>query len=79
LEDGVRFEVRDTGIGIPREAQELAQDFWTALHGMTDTTLTAGGTLVGLCLAAQSEPVHIGTDDNGRHMYSVNFDMITGR
>ncbi len=35
-----------------------------------------GTTHVLLCTASQSTPLYIGTDDNGRHLYSINFRIL---
>jgi hypothetical protein len=73
----LQFLVR--GSSDPRPAQALAQAIWTALHHLTETELTPGGTYVGHAWAMQSEPVSLGTDEQGRHEYSVNIAFATRR
>jgi hypothetical protein len=46
-------------------------DLLTAIDGL----LLGGGTYVVGCLGGQ--PAHMGTDENGRHEYSLNFQFVT--
>jgi hypothetical protein len=46
-------------------------DLLTAIDGL----LLGGGTYVVGCLGGQ--PAHMGTDENGRHEYSLNFEFVT--
>jgi hypothetical protein len=71
---GVQLQVR--GDTDPRTAFALAEALRVKLHGLSNLTL-ASGTLVKLITANQSQPVYIGTDENGRHQYSVNLSCIT--
>lgn len=59
-------------------AYALAVSIRTALHAQTNLTLTSG-LLVRQMTANQSRPVYIGTDENGRHQYSVNISLLTRR
>lgn len=60
----------------PRTAQSVAQALQDALHGLHDTTFDT--TRIMLCQCAQSQPVSLGPDDNGRYRYSINLNLITG-
>jgi hypothetical protein len=52
-----------------------AYDTWDAvyakMHGLRNVVLD-DGTLIVWCLARQANPVSIGTDDNDRHMFTMN-------
>jgi hypothetical protein len=54
----------------------------SALRSLFDNTFSTifceDGTEVLMCKCQQSEPMHIGVDDNGRHEYSNTFLLITG-
>lgn len=54
----------------------------SAIHALfNDSSIrefTPGGTRVMLCQCRQSEASHIGTDENGRHEYTINVATITG-
>lgn len=41
------------------------------------TNFMIGATSVVLCRAEQSSPLYIGTDENGRFLYSINFQLLT--
>ena len=59
---------------------QWALDMWRAvydrLHGLRNVQLPDGPLLI-YCLVRQSNPVSIGTDDNDRHMYTMNLRMET--
>lgn len=70
------------GTRDPRGAHELARDIFDAFmpaRGFDRTELVAGGAVVLSARAVQSEPVHIGVDENGRHRYSVNIELTVER
>jgi hypothetical protein len=62
----------------PRTAHELAWEIYDALHGQVNTNLGGLDYYIVLCQAANA-PGNIGQDDNRRHLYSINFNLITGR
>ncbi len=45
---------------------------YTKLHGLRNTTLP-GGTYLAFCIATQSSPFRLGTDENGRPSYTGNY------
>jgi hypothetical protein len=66
------------GSRSPRTAHDLAWAIYDALHGQINTTLGSPDYYFVLCQAAHV-PGSIGQDDNRRHLYSINFNLITGR
>lgn len=64
------------GTRDPRVGDALAQSLYDELQGFRGVLDPAGENIyVARCLAAQSAPVHIGTDENERHLYSLNFAL----
>lgn len=59
----------------PRAAKQRAQDIYDELQGFSSGTFVDGGTWIVSCIAAQSGPVRLGPDENGRHEFSLNFDL----
>ncbi len=59
----------------PVVAEAKAQEIFD--HFNIATNFNVGNSHVIFCEAQQSTPLYIGTDDNGRSIYSVNFNMIT--
>ena len=57
----------------PRTGYEKAMAIYDALHGFGSGAFVAGGYWVVKCEGIQSEPIYIGQDENGRHMYTLNF------
>lgn len=55
----------------PRWALDMWQAIYSRLHGLRNVTLPDGTYLV-YALVEQSSPIHIGTDDRGRYMFSMN-------
>lgn len=70
--DDPTVQILVRGTQDPRTGGERAQAIYGALQGLHDVALP-GGTWVVSCLGLQSGPVHIGSDGNGRHEYSLNF------
>lgn len=70
--DDVNVQVRVRGTADPRVSGDRAQAVYSALHGLSETTLP-GGVWVQDATANQAGPVSIGTDPAGRHEHTVNF------
>lgn len=61
--------------GHPATAEARAWEVYQFLNYKRD--FNVGATHVILCSAMQSSPMFIGTDENGRFIYSLNFKNIT--
>jgi hypothetical protein len=61
--------------GHPATAEAKAWEVYQLFN--YKRAFNVGDTHVILCNAMQSSPVFIGTDDNGRYIYSLNFRNIT--
>lgn len=59
----------------PRTAFNKAKSIYDTLHGFRNGVFFNGGLWVVSCLGMQSTPIHLGTDSNGRHEYSLNFKL----
>jgi hypothetical protein len=59
---------------LPANAESKANSIYANLHQKRDFIL--GNTRVILCSANQSSPVYIGSDANGRAVYSINFTVL---
>lgn len=59
----------------PRVGYEKALQIYDALHGFGSDRFIEGGHWVVKCEGIQSEPVYLGQDENGRHMYTLNFAL----
>lgn len=70
----VQFIIR--GTKDPRSAYARAMSIYNALHGFHSASFIAGGIYVVKCVGAQSAPVFMGTDGNGRHEFSINFELV---
>ena len=67
------------GTQDPRVGYEKALQIYDALHGFGGDRFIAGGYWVVKCEGIQSEPIYIGQDENGRHMYTLNFAIEVKR
>ena len=54
-------------------AEEQARAVYEALHQRSNFTI--GSSPVVGCFADQSAPIYVGTDENGRPHYSLNFTL----
>lgn len=75
LEDGafqllVRSESENSAL-----AEWTAQECYNQLHGMRHTTLVAGGDYILRIMCPQGGPINLGPDENGRMIYSLNFNI----
>lgn len=62
----------------PCDARHRAQAIFDALHGFHHDFLTAGGIWIVGARCLQGGPVHIGRDENLRHLFSLNFLFHVG-
>lgn len=69
----LHIEVRDTDRVT---AYERAKSIMVASHA-SQANFQSGGVKVLLVACAQSDPIHLGPDENGRHSYAVNLEIIT--
>lgn len=60
------------------QLMERAKALRALFNNQYGTQFCADGTDVLICRCQQSEPMHIGIDDNGRHEYSNTFLVTTG-
>lgn len=58
----------------PLAAQQLLADVFASLQGYGPVTLE-GGVFLQDCHALESGPMSMGTDDNGRHEYTQNYQL----
>jgi len=65
------------GTADSRTGEVRAQAIYDALHGLRHQLLCTGGNWIVSCSGIQSGPNYIGPDENGRHIYSLNFQLIT--
>lgn len=59
----------------PATAESKAWDIYNAMNQREG--FVVGATYVVYCTGQQSAPLFIGTDENVRTVYSVNFELIT--
>ncbi len=65
------------GTRDPRTGKAFAQSIYDHMVSLHAVTLDPDGEAVRLidCQSLQSAPAHIGTDENGRHLYSLNLAL----
>jgi hypothetical protein len=73
-ESAVQVIVRGEADGSS-DAEQLAQDIYNALHGYRHGVFVAGGDYILSVLSPQGGPTNIGSDENDRMMYSLNFSV----
>ena len=73
--DSPTLQILVRGTIDPRVGYEKALEIYDALHGFGSDRFIEGGHWVVKCEGIQSEPVYLGQDDNGRHMYTLNFAL----
>jgi len=73
--DSPTIQILIRGTIDPRVGYEKALQIYDALHGFGSDRFIEGGHWVVKCEGIQSEPVYIGQDENGRHMYTLNFAL----
>jgi hypothetical protein len=77
--DDVTLQIIVRGTTDPVPAMQRAQAIYDALHGFPQgvaakSFVTDGALIIG-CEGLQPSPVSMGTDENGRHEYSLNFHI----
>lgn len=72
-EVGLQTRHRGPSSGDPRPSRARANDWYSALHGLTETVLPDGTRLV-LAVALQT-PTPLGQDALGRHEHVLNFRL----
>lgn len=55
----------------PRDAEAKSLEIYDGLNGKEFFFI--GSTYVAFCLADQAVPIHLGKDENGNTIYSINF------
>tara|TARA_R100000781_G_C4068686_1_gene123705 strand:- start:676 stop:1092 length:417 start_codon:yes stop_codon:yes gene_type:complete len=70
----INVQVRVRGNKDPRTSYNIAKEIFDELQGLTNTTLISSGKRV-VKVVAQNTPIDIGRDDNGRHEWTVNFQI----
>ena len=77
--DSPTIQILIRGTIDPRVGYEKALEIYDALHGFGGDRFIVGGYWVVKCEGIQSEPIYIGQDENGRHMYTLNFAIEVKR
>jgi len=70
--DTRKFQVLVRGGADPRPPLARAEAIYDALQGLAGVTLPDGTYVVAIG-AVQAGPIRLGPDENGRHMFSLNF------
>ena len=70
----INVQARVRGTKDPRVGYNIAKEIFDELQGLTNTTLISSGSSV-IKVVAQNTPIDIGRDDNGRHEWTVNFNI----
>lgn len=74
-EDNTSIQIIIRGTIDPIAAFERAQTIYNCLHGFDGYFISNGTYIIG-CIGQQSGPISLGTDQSGRHEYSINFNLI---
>tara|TARA_B100000965_G_scaffold398181_1_gene415902 strand:- start:4849 stop:5265 length:417 start_codon:yes stop_codon:yes gene_type:complete len=70
----INVQTRIRGTKDPRVGYNIAKEIFDELQGLTNTTLISSGKHV-VKVNALNTPIDIGRDDNGRHEWTVNFQI----
>tara|TARA_R100001460_G_C3512970_1_gene171677 strand:- start:261 stop:677 length:417 start_codon:yes stop_codon:yes gene_type:complete len=70
----INVQTRVRGTKDPRVGYNIAKEIFDELQGLTNTTLISSGSHV-IKVNALNTPIDIGRDDNGRHEWTVNFQI----
>lgn len=71
----IRLIVRGTSSST--QAYQIAEDIITLIGSFGSAYFVSGGLRIVSCQAIQGYPINIGRDDEGRHRFSINFDIET--
>lgn len=77
--DSPTIQILVRGTFDPRVGYDKTMEIYDALHGFGNGAFVPGGFWVVKCEGIQSEPIYIGQDENGRHMYTLNFALEVNR
>ena len=70
----INVQARVRGTKDPRVGYNIAKEIFDELQALTNTTLISSGSHV-IKVNALNTPIDIGRDDNGRHEWTVNFNI----
>jgi hypothetical protein len=73
--DKPTFQIVVRGDRNPKTASDLSQSIFDILNDFWKGYLVDGGTYIWHISGVQSAPNYLGPDENGRHEYSLNFEV----
>ena len=73
--DNPTIQIIVRGTANPITAVSKAQAIYDKLQGFHHDYFIAGGYWILNCIGLQSQPIHIGRDETGRHEFSLNFQL----
>jgi hypothetical protein len=73
--DKPTVQVYVRGTTDARTGASKAQAIYDLLHGFHAMHFVSNGIFIVNCVGIQSGPAHVGRDENGRHEFSMNFEL----